>query len=39
MTDEDMENWLKQDKSDSGYHAWSETRTPEEAKDNEYKEE
>jgi len=43
MTDEDMENWLEQDISDSGYHTWSETWTAEvvmaaETKDNEHKE-
>lgn len=44
MTDEDTENWLEQDRSDSGYHTWSETWTAEETmaaetKDNEHKEE
>jgi hypothetical protein len=30
MTDEDTENWFQQDKSDFGYHTWSETSTVEE---------
>jgi hypothetical protein len=43
MTYKGTENWLQQDKSDSGYHTWSKTWTAEEAmaaetKDNKHKE-